>query len=75
MLVVAGIVAALGVFNLDDLGAKIGQRLRAGGPGDHPGEVDDQQTIEGFRFALRARRSFRQLRSGSHFRHFPRYFA
>ncbi len=32
MLIVAGIVAAIGVFDLDDLGAEIGQRLRAGRP-------------------------------------------
>src|SRR4029079_3946879 len=39
---------------------------------DDTGEVDDQQTIEGRRFALGSRRARRQLRSGGHIRRFPR---
>ena len=70
MFIVAGVVASIRVFDLDHLGAEIGQRLRAGRAGNDPGEVDNQQTIEGSRFALCARRSLRQLRSGSHIRHF-----
>ncbi len=55
MFVMAGIVASVGVFDLDHFGAEIGQRLRAGRPGNDPGEVDDQQTIQRSRFApLRA---------------------
>ena len=72
VLIVPRIVAAIRVFDLDHLGAEIGQRLRTGGSGDNPGEVDNQQTIEGRRFALGARRALRQLRSGGHIRRFPR---
>ena len=70
MFIVARIVAAIGIFDLDDLGAEIGQRLRTGGPRNNTGEIDDQQTVEGGRLALRARRAFRQLRSGGHVGHF-----
>jgi hypothetical protein len=40
--------------------------LRACGTSNDAGEIHDQQTIEGSRFALCARRALRQLRSGSH---------
>ena len=74
MLVMAGIVAPVGVFDLDHFGAEIGQRLRAGRAGNDPGEIDDQQTIQGSRLSLCARRSLRQLRLGGHLRHFPLLF-
>ena len=66
----AGIVAPVGVFDLDHFGAEIGQRLRAGRAGNDPGEIDDQQTVQRGRFSLCARRSIRQLRLGGHLRHF-----
>jgi len=65
-----GVVAPIRVFDLDHLGAKIGQSLRAGGTGNDAGKVDNQQTIKGSRFALCARRSLGQLRSCGHFGHF-----
>jgi hypothetical protein len=71
---VPAIVSAIRIFDLDHLGAEIGQRLRTGGTGDNTGEIDDQQTIKGSRLALGARGSLRQLRSGSHIRHFPVLF-
>ncbi len=74
MFVGARVVAAIRVFNLDDLGAEIREGLRAGGTSDNAGEIHDQQTIEGSRFALCARRARRQLRSGSHVRRFPLLF-
>ena len=60
------IVAAVRVFDLDDFGAEIGERLRAGRTGDDPGEIDHQQTVEGGRLALCSRRALRQLRSYRH---------
>ena len=54
-----GIIASIRVLDLDDLGAKIGQGLRARRAGDHPGEIHHQQTIEGGRRALRSRRAIR----------------
>jgi hypothetical protein len=59
MFVVPLRVAAVGIFDLDDLGAEIGQRLRAGRAGDDAGEIDDQQTVEGDRSALLSRRPCR----------------
>ena len=52
VLVVTRVVTAIRVFDLDDLGAEIGERLRAGRTGNDPGKVDDQQTIQGSRLAL-----------------------
>ena len=66
MFVMARIVAAIGIFDLDHLGAEIRQRLGTGGTRNDAREVDHQQAIEGRRLALRARRAFRQLRSGGH---------
>src|SRR6185503_8114801 len=68
--IMAGIVTPIRVFGLDHLGAEIGPRLRAGRAGNDPGEVDHQQTVQRGRFAFCARRSLRQLRLGSHLRHF-----
>ena len=45
MLIAARIVAAVRILYLDDFGAKIGERLRAGRPGDDPGEIHHQQTV------------------------------
>jgi hypothetical protein len=67
---VAGVVAAIRVFDLDHLGAKIRQRLGAGRAGHDAGKVNDQQTIEGSRYTLCARRSLGQLRSCGHFGNF-----
>src|ERR1700737_4095693 len=64
--IAARIVAAVGILDLDDFGAEIRQRLRAGGTGDDPGEIHDQETVERRRPALRSRRAIRQLRSGRH---------
>ena len=59
MFIAARIVAAVRVLDLDDFGAKIGQRLRAGRTGDDPGEIHDQQTVEGGRHALGSWRAIR----------------
>ena len=53
MFIAARIIAAIGIFDLDHFGAEIGQRLRTGRTGDDPGEIHDQQTVEGGRDALR----------------------
>jgi hypothetical protein len=42
MFVMPRIVATFGVFDLDDVGAEIRQRLRADGTGDDAGEIHDQ---------------------------------
>ena len=47
MLVSAGVVAAIRIFDLDDARTEIGKRLRASRAGNHPREIDDQQAIEG----------------------------
>jgi hypothetical protein len=43
------VVASIGVFDLDDLCAKIGERLRARWTGNDPREVHDEQTVESLR--------------------------
>ena len=75
MFIVPGIVAAVRVLDLDDFGAKIGQRLRAGRTGDDPGEIHHQQTVERGWRALCSWRAVRQLRSGSHDRSLPFRFS
>jgi hypothetical protein len=45
----AGVVALLRLFYLDDVGAGIGEGLRAVRPGEDPGEVDDLDARERLR--------------------------
>ena len=59
MFIAARIVAAIGVLDLDDFGAEIGQRLRAGRTGDNPSEIHHQQTVEGGRRAFLSWRAIR----------------
>jgi hypothetical protein len=59
MLIAARIVAAIRILDLDDFGAKVGERLRAGGSGYDPREIHDQQTVEGCRHTFRPRRTVR----------------
>src|SRR3954463_10321275 len=66
MLIRARIVAAIGVLDLDDFGAEIGERLRTSGPGNDPGEIHHQQAIEGGRHVFAARCALRQYRSSGH---------
>ena len=54
VLEVPRVVAAVGVFDLDDLGTEVGQRLRAGGPGHDAGEIHHQQSVESRRHTLLA---------------------
>ena len=42
MFIGACVVTAVGILDLDHLGAEIGQRLCAGGPGNDTSEVNDQ---------------------------------
>ncbi len=42
----ARVVAAVGVLDLDDLGAHVGQDLGAHGSRDHAGEIDDADAVE-----------------------------
>ena len=51
MMVMAGIVAPVGVFDLDHFGAEIRQHLRAGRACHDPGEIDNQKTIQGRRLS------------------------
>src|ERR1700759_1161979 len=46
MFVSARVVATFRVFDLDDLGTKIGKRLCTGGPRHDPREVNDQEAIQ-----------------------------
>jgi hypothetical protein len=44
----AGVVAFVGVFDFDDVGAEVAQQHRAIRPGQDAGEIDDPNTVEGF---------------------------
>ena len=66
VLIAARIVAAVRVFDLDDVGAEIGQGLRAGRSGNNAGEIHHQQAVERGWHALLAGCAIRQLRSGRH---------
>src|SRR5690349_13003481 len=66
MFVRARIVATFGVLDLDDLGTKIGERLRTGGPRHDPCEVNDQEAIQGGWRTLCARLTVRELHSSGH---------
>lgn len=59
VLISARIVAAIGVLDLDYLGAELGQRLRAGRTRDDPGAIHDQETVDRGRRVVRARRAIR----------------
>jgi hypothetical protein len=59
MFIAPRIVAAVRILNLDHLGAKIGECLRAGRASHNPGEIHDKQTFEGARHALRSRHTIR----------------
>jgi len=48
--VIAPRMAAFGwAFDLDDVGAEVGQGLRAPGPGQHAGEIQDAHALQGHR--------------------------
>src|SRR3974390_3098185 len=47
--------AAEGVFDVYPLGAEVGERLRAGRPGDDAGKIDHEKAIEDGWRALRSR--------------------
>ena len=49
MFIMPRIIAAIRIFDLDDLSAEIGQRLRAGRTRNDPREIDNQKTAEGGR--------------------------
>ena len=42
----AGVVAAVGALDLDDVGAEIGEQLPGPGPGKDAGEFDDADAFQ-----------------------------
>jgi hypothetical protein len=44
----AGVVAAIGTFDLDDVGAEIGKQLPGPWPGEDAGEFDDADAFQGW---------------------------
>ena len=59
---VPGVVAAPGPLDLDHLGAKIGEQLRAPRPGEHAAEVEDLDPVE----RLQCRALLQKLPVGEH---------
>ena len=50
----ARLVAAAGSFDLDDVGAEVGQQLARPRSGEHATQIDDFQSVEGSAQGLRA---------------------
>jgi len=42
----AGVVTAVGILDLDHLGAHVGEHLGAHGTGDHARKIDDSDAVE-----------------------------
>jgi len=66
MLIGAGIVASFRILDLDDLSAKISERLRASWASNHARKVYDQETLKCCRRTLGAGQAVRQRHSSSH---------
>src|SRR5215469_2208401 len=69
MLIGPRVIAAVRVFDFDDLRAEIGQGLRAGRPCHHTCEIYDQQTVKDGRRLFRSRHMVGQRQ----FRHGPAF--
>ena len=71
----AGVVADFGAFDLDDVGAEIGKRLRAPRPGEHAGEIQHADMTESahvVRCLLCSQSGARAPRDGGNLKRFPR---